>query len=112
MSSPHYSRTKAIVRHAEKRAAQRYGVDPSVVKDCERLIKKERKFLARWKADKFHSNEIDTRKIQAVRIIHWHASSREQWRVETENKVRYRVVFDTAIERVVTFLPLRPEDMP
>jgi hypothetical protein len=112
MSSPHFPRTKAIVRHAIKRANQRYGVDPSVVKDCERLIKKERKFLDRWRADKFHSNEIDLRPVKAIRILHWHDSAREQWRVDVEGHGRYRVVFDTAIERVVTFLPLRPEDVP
>jgi hypothetical protein len=106
--SADFSRKKAVRLHAEKRCRERYSEPPHVVTELTRLIKRERKNLAAIDAGRFHCNQ--DRDIKAWRTFRGPKATREQWRVRPDHGRTYRVVFDIVLERIVTFLPLRPED--
>lgn len=109
----HVSKREGTRLHALKRARQRYGsVDAGTHKAIARAIEREIARAARQ--SRHHSRGRGGAYTHpgadynpACVCEQRDATSRQVWRVTIEERT-FRVAFETATSRIVTFLPLEP----
>lgn len=94
-----YSYKQARRIHACNRARERYGLSPQQVKLIERQIKKAIRHLDQIKAGKEPTGGFPL--AWRIAVV---GSRRTSWRVRIEGEPDILVIFDEALERVITFL--------